>query len=51
MFQHAVDSVEQFAHDSADSLQWFFAVNHEMLEISLDVGVMLFGAQGRHIKS
>ena len=45
-----MDSVEQFAHDRADSLQWFFAVSHEMLEISLDVWVMLFGAQGWHIK-
>ena len=50
MFQHSMDSVEQFTHDRADSLQWFFAVSHEMLEISFDVGVMLFGAQGRHIK-
>src|SRR5450759_5012316 len=50
VFQHSMDSVEQLAHNCADSLQWFLAVSHEMLEIGLDVGVMLFGAQGWHIK-
>ena len=34
MLQHAVDGVEQFAHDCTNGLQRFFAVRHEMLEIA-----------------
>lgn len=51
MFQHAVDSMEQFPHNRTKRLHFFFAViHHQVLEISPDVRVMLMGAQSRHIK-
>jgi hypothetical protein len=42
--------MEQFAHDSAQRLQWLFAFFDEMLEEGFDVGVMTFGAKGRHVE-
>ena len=50
MFQHAVDSMEEFAHNSADCLQGLLAVIHEVLEIGFDVWVVLFGTQGWHVE-
>ncbi len=43
MFQHAMDRMKQYTHHCADSLQRFFAIVHEMLEIRLDVRIMLLG--------
>src|SRR5450756_1282022 len=48
--QHAVNGMEQFAHDSTQRLQRFLAFFDEMLEEGFDVGVMLFGRKGRHVQ-
>ena len=50
VFQHPMDGMQQFVHDSADSLERFLPVIHEVLEIGFDIWVVLFGAQGRHVK-
>ncbi|MFZ2171485.1 MAG: hypothetical protein WAW61_17825 [Methylococcaceae bacterium] len=46
MFQHTVDSMEQFAHCSAVSLEQFLAISHEMSKIILDMSAMLLGGVG-----
>ena len=50
MGEHAVDSMQQFTHDSAHCLQRCFAVFDQMLKKALHVWVMFPGGQGRQIE-
>ena len=51
MLKHAVDGVQQPAHDRAIALQRQLAHADEVLEIRLDLRVMLAGAHGGHVQA
>ena len=50
MGKHAMNGMQQLAHDSAHSLQRCFPVGDQMLEEALHIWVMRFSAQGRQIQ-